>query len=201
MFAGIMAAGYPVKESSADEEGNPMKFSKKGDRGFTSLLGGQRVPKSGPRPETYGTLDEASSALGIARASATRPKTKEIIISIQKDLLVLGAELATAPEDSEKYPHRIKTDHVDRLERVIEDLQKGMTMGKEFILPGETVASAAIDLGRTIVRRAERKAVRLLQEKIITNVEVLRFLNRLADLLFILARYEEGRGKPCTPSS
>jgi cob(I)alamin adenosyltransferase len=178
-----------------------MKFSKKGDRGFTSLLGGQRIPKSGPRPEAYGTLDEASSALGIARASATRPETKKIIISIQKDLLVLGAELATAPEDSEKYPHRITTDHVDRLERIIEDLQKDLAMGKEFILPGETVASAAIDLGRTIVRRAERKAVRLLQEKIITNVEVLRFLNRLADLLFTLARYEEGQEKPCIPSS
>ena len=178
-----------------------MKFSKKGDRGFTSLLGGQRIPKSGPRPEAYGTLDEASSALGIARASATRPKTKEILISIQKDLIVLGAELATAAEDLEKYPHQINTDHVDRLERVIEDLQKDLAVGKEFIFPGETVASAAIDLGRTIVRRAERKAVRLLQEKIIINVEVLRFLNRLADVLFILARYEEGQGKPCTPSS
>ena len=178
-----------------------MKFSKKGDRGFTSLLGGQRIPKSGPRPEAYGTLDEASSALGIARASATRPKTKEILISIQKDLIVLGAELATAAEDLEKYPHQINTDHVDRLERVIEDLQKEMVMGKEFILPGETVASAAIDLGRTIVRRAERMTVRLLQEKIITNGEVLRFLNRLADVLFTLARYEEGGGKPCIPSS
>ena len=178
-----------------------MKFSKKGDRGFTSLLGGQRIPKSGPRPETYGTLDEASSALGIARASATRPKTKEIILSIQKDLLVLGAELATAPEDSEKYSHRILTDHVERLEKLIEELQKDFVVGKEFIIPGETVASAAIDLGRTIVRRAERKAVRLLQEKIIMNVEVLRFLNRLADVLFILARYEESQGKPCIPSS
>jgi cob(I)alamin adenosyltransferase len=178
-----------------------MKFSKKGDRGFTSLLGGQRIPKSGPRPEAYGTLDEASSALGIARASATRPKTKEIIMSIQKDLFVLGAELATAPEDLKKYPYQIKTEHVDRLERLIEDLQKEIVMGKEFILPGETVAAAAIDLGRTIVRRAERKAVRLLQEKIITNVEVLRFLNRLADLLFTLARYEEAQEKPCIPSS
>ena len=90
---------------------------------------------------------------------------------------------------------------MDRLERVIEDLQKEMVMGKEFILPGETVASAAIDLGRTIVRRAERMAVRLLQEKIITNGEVLRFLNRLADVLFTLARYEESGGKPCIPSS
>jgi len=178
-----------------------MKFSKKGDRGFTSLLGGQRIPKSGARPETYGTLDEASSALGMARASARRPKTKEVILSIQKDLLVLGAELATATEDSEKYSHRIGANHVDRLEGIIEDLQKDCTVGKEFVFPGETVAAAAIDLGRTIIRRAERKAVSLVQEKIIINGEVLRFLNRLADVLFVLARYEESQEKPCTPSS
>jgi len=178
-----------------------MKFSKKGDRGFTSLLGGQRIPKSGPRPEAYGTLDEASSALGIARASAIRSKTKEILLSIQKDLIILGAELATAAEDVEKSPHQIKTKDVERLERLIEELQTDMVMGKEFILPGETLASAAIDLGRTIVRRAERMALRLVQEKIVTNGEVLRFLNRLADVLFTLARYEEDRGKPCTPSS
>jgi len=162
-------------------------------------MGGQRIPKSGPRPEAYGTLDEASSALGIARASATRPKTKEIILRIQKDLLLLGAELATTPEDMHKYPYKITKDHVERLEGLLEELQEDTVIGKEFVLPGATMASAAIDLGRAIVRRAERKAVRLLQEKIITNGEVLRFLNRLADLLFALARYEEGQGKSCTP--
>ena len=178
-----------------------MKFSKKGDRGFTSLMGGQRIPKSGPRPEAYGTLDEASSALGMARATAKRPKTKEIILNIQKDLLILGAELATSQEDVKKYPCQITADHVDRLERQIEELQKDTVLKQEFIFPGETLSSAAIDLSRTIVRRAERKAVRLFQEKIINNVEVLRFLNRLADLLFTLARYEEGPEKSCTPLS
>jgi cob(I)alamin adenosyltransferase len=187
-------ADIPGGMRKKNEEWFPVKFSKKGDRGFTSLMGGQRIPKSGPRPEAYGTLDEASSALGIARASASKPKTKAIILGIQKDLLLLGAELATAPEDAQKYPHQIQSQHVDRLERLIEELQKDVEIGKEFIIPGETMASAAIDLGRTIVRRAERKAVRLLQEKIITNMEVLRFLNRLADLLFTLARYEESQG-------
>jgi len=168
-----------------------MKFSKKGDRGFTSLLGGQRIPKSGPRPEAYGTLDEASSALGLARASAAQPKTKEIILSLQKDLLILGAELATAPEDVQKFAYRITPVHVDRLEQLIDELQNEVTLPQEFILPGKTMTSAAIDLARAIIRRAERKAVRLMQERIITNNEVLRFLNRLADLLFTLARYEE----------
>jgi len=156
-------------------------------------MGGQRIPKSGPRPEAYGTLDEASSALGMARATAANPKTKEIILSLQKDLLTLGAELATAPEDTQKFPYQITTGHVDRLDRLIEELQRDVVLGKEFILPGETLAAAAIDLSRTFIRRAERKAVRLFQEKIISNIEILRFLNRLADLLFTLARYEEKR--------
>ena len=176
-----------------------MKFSEKGDRGFTGLRGGQRISKSGPRPEAYGTLDEASSVLWIARAAAIQRTTKEIILSIQKDLLLLAAELATAPEDLEKYSSQITTEHVARLEGLIEELQKEVVLGKEFICPGETMAAAAIDPSRTVVRRAERKAVRFVQEKIISNGEVLRFLNRLADLLFTLARYEESQGKLCTP--
>ncbi|MCX5906678.1 MAG: cob(I)yrinic acid a,c-diamide adenosyltransferase [Deltaproteobacteria bacterium] len=172
------------------------KFSKKGDRGYTSLLGGQRVLKSGPRPEAYGTLDEASSALGIARATAKGVKTREALLGIQKDLLVLGTELSTAEEDPAKFPSRITGDHVDHLEQVIDDLQQGVQLKPEFILPGETLASAAIDLGRTIIRRAERRTVRLMQGKMIENPEVLRYLNRLADLLFTLARYEENQEKP-----
>jgi cob(I)alamin adenosyltransferase len=178
-----------------------MKFSKKGDRGLTSLMGGQRVPKSDPRPDTYGTLDEASSALGVARAGSTRPQTKKIIFAVQKDLLLLGAELATVADDLKKYPYQITSQHVERLEKFIEDLQGDVQLKKEFIFPGGTIGSAAIDLARAIVRRAERKAVRLFQEKIITNGEILRFLNRLADLLFTLARYEENQKESCIPSS
>ncbi len=176
-----------------------MKFSKKGDEGFTSLMGGQRVPKSGPRPEVYGTLDEASSALGLARAAARRSRTKEILLDIQKDLLLLGAELATLPEDAARYDYRITSLQVGRLEEWISELQTGMKLANQFVCPGETISGAAIDLGRTIVRRAERKAVRLSQEKVIENPEVLRFLNRLADLLFVLARYEEASESSCTP--
>ena len=170
-----------------------MKFSKKGDRGFTSLLGGQRVPKSGARPETYGTVDEAASALGMAKASASKEKTRGIITRLQKDLLVLGAELATLPEDRQKSSNRITAEYVDSLERLIAEVQDEVEIRREFILPGETLSGAALDLARAIVRRAERKAVRLFQEKTIDNGEVLRFLNRLADLLFVLARFEEKR--------
>lgn len=170
-----------------------MKYSKRGDQGETSLMGGQRILKCDGRPETYGTLDEASSALGIARACSTRSKTKEIILSIQKDLAVLGAELATLPEDALKFPYRITGSHVERLGRLIEELQDEVVIGKEFIYPGANLPSAAIDLARTIIRRGERSAVRLMREKVITNEEILRFFNRLADLLFTLARYEEGK--------
>ncbi len=168
-----------------------MKFSKKGDQGFTSLLGGQRISKADPRPETYGTIDEVASALGLAKVSAVHKKTKEILTSIQQDLMVLGAELATAPEDSSRFSYRITPEHVARAEGFFEEVQKEVEIGKEFILPGKTPAGAALDLSRTIVRRAERNAVKLFQAKIIENGEILCFLNRLADLLFVLARYEE----------
>ena len=168
-----------------------MKFSKKGDTGETSLLGGQRVPKFDPRPETYGILDEASSALGVARAGTTNQKIKDIILDVQKNLLVMGAELSTLPEDYNKLSHTITQEDADRLENIIEELQKEFTMKNEFIYPGETVVSAQIDVGRTIIRRAERKAARLNNEGIINNTMINQYLNRLADMLFTLARYEE----------
>ena len=173
-----------------------IKFSKKGDGGFTSLRGGQRVPKSGPRPDAYGTLDEASSALGMARASARKPGTGEIILNIQKDLLLLGAELATESEDQAKFGCQITTRHVDQLERCLEDLQAKVSLKNEFIYPGDALSGAAIDLARTIIRRAERKTAGLFHQKVISNPEVLRYLNRLADLLFVLARYEENSSPP-----
>ncbi|MGQ9693149.1 MAG: cob(I)yrinic acid a,c-diamide adenosyltransferase [Thermodesulfobacteriota bacterium] len=168
-----------------------MEFSKKGDQGFTSLLGGERISKADPRPEAYGTIDEASSALGLARAIATRNRTQTIIISLQKDLQILAAELATGAIEKTAQPYCIEATHVQRLENLIADLQKDVNLPRGFILPGKTLSSAAIDLARSIIRRAERRAVLLYQEKIIDNPQILAFLNRLADLLFTLARYEE----------
>jgi cob(I)alamin adenosyltransferase len=173
-----------------------MKFSKKGDQGETSLLGGQRVPKYDLRPETYGVLDEASSALGVAKAATDNQKIKDIIFDIQKDLLVMGAELSTLPEDYDKLARTIAQEDADRIENIIDDLQKDVTLKREFIYPGETVISAQIDVARTIIRRAERKAALLKSEGIIKNPLINQYLNRLADMLFTLARYEEGKAKP-----
>lgn len=171
-----------------------MKFSTRGDGGETSLLGGQRVPKYDPRPETYGVLDEASSALGVARATTKNGKIKDIILSVQKDLLIMGAELSSMPEDIEKLTRRIGEVDIKRLEEIIDELQKNITLKNEFIYPGETPVSAQIDVGRTIIRRAERKAARLKNEGLIRSADINRYLNRLADMLFVLARYEEQKG-------
>ncbi|MCK9391878.1 MAG: cob(I)yrinic acid a,c-diamide adenosyltransferase [Syntrophales bacterium] len=171
-----------------------MKFSKKGDGGETSLLGGQRVPKFDPRPDTYGVLDEASSALGVVRAMTKDQRIKGIVLSVQKDLLTMGAELSSLSEDIPKLSIRIGAGDVQRIEDLIDELQKNVKLKNEFIYPGETVLSAQIDVGRTIIRRAERNAARLKSEGFVNNTNIHQYLNRLADMLFVLARYDEQNG-------
>ncbi|MFA5181155.1 MAG: cob(I)yrinic acid a,c-diamide adenosyltransferase [Syntrophales bacterium] len=171
-----------------------MKFSKKGDGGETSLLGGQRVPKFDPRPDTYGVLDEASSVLGVVRAMTKEARIKDIILGVQKDLLTMGAELSSLSEDIPKLSIRIGAGDVQRIEDLIDDLQKNVKLKNEFIYPGGTVLSAHIDVGRTIIRRAERNAARLKNEGLVNNSNIHQYLNRLADMLFVLARYDEQNG-------
>lgn len=162
-----------------------------GDTGYTGLLGDQRVPKYDPRPDTFGTVDEATSALGLARATTSDSNVKEIIYKIQQELYLLMGELATPPENYEKMGLRMTAGHVQRLEQTEEALKREVEIPNKFIIPGDTPAGAALDLARTIIRRAERMAARLLHEGIIQNGEVVRYLNRLSDLIFILARYLE----------
>ena len=162
-----------------------------GDDGYTDLLGPGRVPKYDLRPETYGTLDEASSALGLARALSSQERVCHILREVQHDLYLLMAEVAAPAEQLEKLPYRIKSEQADWLDKTIGELEGLVEMPKKFVLPGASQASAAIDLGRTIVRRAERHAVRLVHEGQMPPGNVLRYLNRLSSLLFVLARYEE----------
>lgn len=168
-----------------------MRFLGKGDDGYTGLLGAGRVPKYDLRPETYGTLDEATSALGLARASTQNPKVKEIVYNMQKNLYLLMAELATAEEAMSRVDIHITKGDVARLEGLIEELQEEMNLPHRFVLPGGCLASAAIDLARAIVRRAERRAAELSHKGLLPNPQALRYLNRLSSLLFVLARYEE----------
>lgn len=162
-----------------------------GDTGYTGLLGAQRVPKYDPRPDTFGTVDEATSALGLARAVARDPKVKDIIYRVQQELYLLMGELATPPENYEQMGLRMTIEHVQHLEQVEAELQQEVEIPTKFVIPGDTLDGAALDLARTIIRRAERMAVRLLHDGVIQNAEVVRYLNRLSDLIFILARYIE----------
>ena len=166
-----------------------------GDEGYTDLLGSSRVPKYHPRPEAFGTVDEASSALGLARALAKNQDLKDWIYQLQKDLYTMMAELATPPENYDRVDFKIRAEDVERLEALSERLKREVEIGKEFVVPGGTPTGAALDLARTVVRRSERQIVRLYHDGDITNQEVLRYLNRLSDLLFIMARWEEaGKG-------
>lgn len=169
-------------------------FNKRGDEGETSLLFGGRVSKSDPRTECYGTLDEAVSALGLAKALAGKEDTKTIILELQKELFVIGAELATRDEDMDRLTDKVNESKVDNLQRQIEDIEGKIELPKAFIIPGGNPSSGALDLARTIIRRGERRAVALREQGLLKNPEILRYLNRLADLVFILGRYEESTG-------
>ncbi len=169
-------------------------FNKRGDSGETSLFLGPRVPKCDAHCEAYGTIDEAVSALGLARALSAKPRVRSVLLDVQKDLFVLAAELATPPQAHErlaqKYPV-ITSSNVERLEGLIEEMEKTVAMPESFVVPGDSPSSAAIHVARATVRRAERCVVGLQKEGQVPNPEVLRYLNRLADLLFTLSLYEE----------
>jgi cob(I)alamin adenosyltransferase len=162
-----------------------------GDAGYTGLLGEQRVPKYDPRPDTFGTVDEATSALGLARAATKDQHVKEMILALQQDLYLLMAELAAPPENYDKLGYRVTAEHIHRLERQEEALKRELEIPNKFVIPGDTLEGAALDLARTIIRRAERMAAKLLHDGVITNKEVVVYLNRLSDLVFLLARYVE----------
>jgi cob(I)alamin adenosyltransferase len=171
-----------------------MNFSKKGDMGETSLLGNQRVPKFDLRPETYGTIDEASSVLGVARGITDNVTIKDIILQVQKDLLVMGAEMSTPVEEIWRLNKRIEATDVEKIEDIIDELQVGVVISPEFIYPGKNAISAQIDVGRTVIRRAERRTVELKDHNLLNNPNIHKYMNRLADMLFVLARYAEERG-------
>ncbi len=166
-----------------------MFYTRKGDTGYTDLLG-DRVPKYHARPETYGTIDEATSFLGMARATASTERTKEVILQVQRDLYLMMAELAFSPE-MEQHRFEMTQEHVDWIEKETDQLSDEVELPPHFIIPGDTIAGATIDSARGIIRRAERLAVRLFHDDEIKNERLIAYLNRLSSLLFILARYED----------
>lgn len=179
---------------------NTMKiYTRRGDTGETGLLYGGRVSKADPRTEAYGTIDEAVSALGLARSLSQDARVREIILDLQRELFTVGAELATDVDHYDTFLKHFKpvtAEMVTRLEETMDSLQEEFTLPRAFVIPGASAASGAMDLARSVLRRAERRAVGLHEEGLLKNPEVLRYLNRLADLLFILPRYEDRRLPP-----
>jgi cob(I)alamin adenosyltransferase len=188
----------------------------RGDDGSTALLyGGERIGKDDLRTEAYGTIDEAVAALGLARARlglkeeygvlspALRP-LRDLVLRFQRELFVVAAELATNPQAWERLEDgrtRVSADMVAGVETVLADLEARIQMPHEFVVPGETPTSAGLELARTILRRAERRAVTLAREGLIPGAHLLPYLNRLADLLWVLARAaEQAEARVATPS-
>jgi cob(I)alamin adenosyltransferase len=163
-----------------------------GDRGKTSLLWGARVNKDDICVEAYGILDEVCSFLGLSKSLIKDKAIKETLGSIQRDLSIIGAEIAAEPEYIGKLERRIGNKDVNRLEKIIKELESRNKFEERcFYLPGETSASAALDIARTVTRRAERKAVSLERKGLLKNAEILVYLNRLSDLLYLFARISE----------
>jgi cob(I)alamin adenosyltransferase len=188
----------------------------KGDDGTTGLLfGGPRVAKDDPRTEAYGTVDEAVAALGLARANlgakrriGTLPAglggLGELILRLQRELFVVGAELATTPDAWDRLEDgrtRVSRAMVEDLEAILVELERHIEMPREFVVPGETPTSAALELARTILRRAERRAVGLRRDGLVPGEHLIPYVNRLADLVWVLARAaEQAESRSATPA-
>ncbi|MGB3330647.1 MAG: cob(I)yrinic acid a,c-diamide adenosyltransferase [Thermomicrobiales bacterium] len=164
-------------------------YTARGDQGQTDLLG-ERVGKDDPRIDLLGELDETTSSIGLGRAHAQVEGTHAALLTVQHDLYLIMAELAftdaTRPD-----AYRLPAERVAWLEAQTDAVSATVTLPREFVVPGDTVPGAALDVARTVARRAERVAVHLAQHGQIANPEILRYLNRLSSLLFILARAED----------
>ena len=179
-------------------------YTRGGDDGTTGLLYGGRVPKDDPRTWVYGTLDEVVSALGLARSGGLTERVEPIVVRIQREMFVVGAQLATQKTNQGKLSpgvSRVTPEMTAAAEADIDALVDEHPLPDEFILPGETAGAAGLDLARSIVRRAEREAVALDRQDLVFDPEILRYLNRVSDLLFSLARYEEAERGIRAPSS
>jgi cob(I)alamin adenosyltransferase len=173
--------------------------TKTGDQGMTGLMYNRRVSKCHPRVQAYGTVDELNAAIGLARATATEKFLGENLEMIQKDLVALMGELATLPEDLERYVkdgYAVLTGKMtERLEGLVKEIEAQKISFKGWATPGASVNSAALDVARTVCRRAERDVCALKESGQLANDEILIYLNRLSDLLWLFARWVENQNR------
>lgn len=174
-------------------------FTTAGDDGYTGLLGEGRIAKYSPRLEAVGAIDEATAALGLARAGCQAAQSAPLLLQVQRDLYGLMAEVSATPENAASF-RIIDDSKVSWLEQQVDALSAIVTVPREFIVPGDSAAGAALDLARTIVRRAERRVARLLHDAEIENTQLLRYLNRLSSLCFVLELLEYQAGGKDSPT-
>ncbi|UCH59482.1 MAG: cob(I)yrinic acid a,c-diamide adenosyltransferase [Anaerolineales bacterium] len=160
-------------------------YTRSGDEGFTGLLGNERVPKYHPRPDTVGAIDEATAVIGVARAHCTTPEIEALLLQSQRDLYNLMAEISATPENAHHF-RKINAERVTWLENQTEEIGSKIEMPDEFIVPGDSPSGAFLAQARTVIRRAERLVAQLLHNQEIENIELLRYLNRLSSLCFVL---------------
>src|SRR5215216_3694269 len=171
-------------------------YTKTGDEGDTGLFGGGRVGKDHPRVEAYGDIDELNAVLGMARAVEMMPRIDEVLVPVQRDLFAIGALLATPNPDKMREQltkARVDDERIAQLERAIDDGEHELEPLRAFIVPGGTPKAAALHVARTVCRRAERRVVHLRKEEADIPQLVVIYLNRLSDLLFVLARVANRR--------
>lgn len=162
-------------------------YTRTGDTGETGLIGGQRVPKDDPRVDAYGTVDELNTVLGIARCYLhDQPDLNQLLEQIQNELFDIGAELASPPERAAQF-QSIEEHHITALEQAIDQFETELEPLRQFILPGGTLASAYLHFARAVCRRAERRVVHLSRLSTV-SAAIIKYLNRLSDLLFVMAR-------------
>jgi cob(I)alamin adenosyltransferase len=161
-------------------------YTKTGDEGFTSLIGGMKVSKASSKVDAYGDVDELNTVIGIARGRTRSERIGSVLMAVQKDLFIVGAELASPP--GLEVP-RIEKERIMAIEAAIDEFLLDLEPLKEFVLPGGNSGGAYLHFARTVARRAERKVVKLMAEETVRK-EVLVYLNRLSDLLFVMARIE-----------
>jgi cob(I)alamin adenosyltransferase len=164
-------------------------YTQTGDDGYTGLLGKGRTRKYDRRIETIGALDEANAAIGLARSFDLLSQTSSTLLTVQRDLYHMMAEVAAEPENVLEF-RKITSERVIWLENRIEEINNQIVIPNEFVVPGDSKGGAAIDLARTIIRRAERNVAYLLHQKKIENRELLRYINRLSSLCFALELLE-----------
>jgi cob(I)alamin adenosyltransferase len=165
-------------------------YTKTGDKGETSLGGGQRVSKDNLRIQSYGTVDELNSFIGLAIASGLDNEISEKLKVIQNELFHLGSDLCFTEEDKKKFSiPLIQEKHVDELEKIMDEFSEKLIPLENFILPGGTIGSSYLHVARTVCRRAERETISLSKQELIGEF-VIKYLNRLSDTLFVMSRYE-----------